>query len=196
MKSTWPLITTAAFAAILLAGCSAWDSATEEESRSSQAGSANASDDVDQAASNEDAGVADVDLGQVFVEQEYQLPGTKDHTKFGVHSLVVDGDTMKLTVVMTPDFSSRSASETVSLFDMTGSSSPSPVLIDRENLKEYSVIRDGPTSWAADAVYTKVTNGEPAVWWGVYAAPEDDIDTVDIRVMDGMPEFTKVPIQR
>ena len=196
MKKTWPLITTAAFAAALLAGCSAGDSTAEDAAGSSQPASASASDDVDQAASNADAGVADVDLSKVFVEQEYELPGTKNKTNFGVHSLVVDGETMKLTLVMTPDFSSKSASDTISLFHMTGSSSPAPVLLDRENLKDYSVIRDGPHSWAADAVYTKTVNGEPAVWWGVFAAPEDDIDAVDIRVLDGMPEFTNVPIQR
>ncbi len=202
MKKTWPLITTATFTAILLAGCSSGDSTPENGDASSQAGTASAStstgapDEADSAEAKSKAGVASVDLSKVFVEQEFQLPGTKDETKFGIHSLVVDGDTMKLKIVMTPDFSSITDSETVSLFKMTGESGTQPLLIDRENLKEYSVIRDGPKQWTADRVFTESSNGEPAVWWGVYAAPEDDIDSVDIRVLDGMPEFTNVPIER
>lgn len=30
----------------------------------------------------------------------------------------------------------------------------------------------------------------------MYAAPEDEIDTVDLRLFGDLPEFTNVPIER
>lgn len=34
------------------------------------------------------------------------------------------------------------------------------------------------------------------LWFGGYAAPEDEIDSIDLRVIDELPEFTDVPITR
>lgn len=206
MKKTWPLVTTAAFAAMMLAGCSAGDPkpesdgdsssvATEGTGSSAPSTASSSGDDGQDVAKDSGVGIATMDTTKVLAEQEYQLPGTKDKTTFGIQSLVVEGDTMKLTMVMTPDFSSVSDSKTISLFDMAGEGG-NPLLIDRENLKEYSVIRQSHRKWTAERVYTRTVNGEPALWWGKYAAPEDDIDAVDIRVLDGMPEFTNVPIER
>ena len=85
----------------------------------------------------------------------------------------------------------------VSVYDIVGHAGRfAPTLVDRDNLKEYDIVGGAPTEWSSDTVYTKVTNGDPMVWWGVYAAPQDDIDTVDIRVLDELPEFTDVPITR
>jgi hypothetical protein len=143
------------------------------------------------------AGVADVDPADVLAEQTYTVPGSEDAATIGVHSLVVDGDVMTLRLVFTPDFSSVSDSDAVSVYDIVGHAGRfAPMLVDREHLKEYDIVGGAPTEWTSDTVYTEVTNGEPMVWWGVYAAPEDDIDTVDIRVLDELPEFTDVPITR
>lgn len=205
MKRTWPLITTVALAAILLAGCSAGDSTPKSDGSAQQAsiaetttaGDATASGQpAEQAQGESGAGVDTVDTSKVLAEQVHTIPGTQDKTTFGVLSLKVKGKTMVLKMAMTPDFQSMSQSDAVSVYKMAGEDTLSPTLLDREHLKEYSIPRDGAKEWATDVVYTKTTNGEPAVWWGVYAAPEDDIKAVDIRVLDGMPEFTNVPIQR
>lgn len=186
MKSTWPLIATTALAATLLAGCSAGDSKPEGAGASSQSAPVNAS--AGDAAKGESL--------QVLGKQQFELPGTNDKVTVGVHSLVADGDTMKLTLVLTPDFASVEESETVSIFKITDPWYLSPRLIDRENHKEYSIVSDSSNKrWQVDTM-SKTTNGEPIIWWGIYAAPEDDIDTVDLRVLGGMADFTQVPIRR
>lgn len=199
MNRTWPLITTVALAATLLAGCSAGDS-TAKSAGSSQQASIAASDSTgsgqpaEKAPGDSGAGVDAVDTSKVLAEQVYRIPGSQDKTKFGVLSLKVEGQTMVLKMAMTPDFASISQSETVNLFEMAGEHTMWPRLEDRGNLKEYSIIDSH--RWAADVTSITAANGKPAIWWGVYAAPEDDIKAVDIRVLDGMPEFTNVPIQR
>lgn len=202
MKSAWPTLTAAVLAAALLTGCSS-PAPTEDTPASSSADAANGSGGAANGSAagtqpDSGVGVASADAGTVLAEQDYTLPGTEDTVTIGVHSLVVDGKTMTLKLVMTPDFSSVSDNETVSIYDMKGSGAGyfNPQLVDRKNLKEYAVVRDGPTQWASNSVDTETTNGEPVIWWGVYAAPEDDIDTFDLRVLPGVPEFTNVPITR
>jgi len=169
------------------AGASAASASKGEDSKLEQSGSSRVSS----------AGVADVDPADVLAEQGYTVPGSEDTATIGVHSLVVDGDVMTLRLVLTPEFSSVSDTAAVSIYDIVGHAGRfAPTLVDRENLKEYDIVGGSPTEWSSDTVYTKVTNGDPVVWWGVYAAPEDDIDTVDVRVLDELPEFTDVPITR
>ncbi|MGP5163648.1 hypothetical protein ACTXK2_05890 [Arthrobacter rhombi] len=107
-----------------------------------------------------------MDTTKVLAEQEYQLPGTKDKTTFGVQSLKVEGETMKLTLVMTPDFSSVSDSETLRMYKLTGDDAFEPLLIDRDHLKEYSVMSESSKKWAVDHLKTKTTTGEPVIWGG------------------------------
>ncbi|MGP5316290.1 hypothetical protein [Arthrobacter rhombi] len=196
MKSTWPLFVTVALAATLLSGCSAGDSEPKSDAPSPAATASASSDDGGNVAEDSGVGVAEMDTTKVLAEQEYQLPGTKDKTTFGVQSLKVEGETMKLTLVMTPDFSSVSDSETLRMYKLTGDDAFEPLLIDRDHLKEYSVISESSKKWTVDHLKTKTTNGEPVIWWGMYAAPEDEIDTVDLRLFGDLPEFTNVPIER
>lgn len=186
MESTWPLIVTAVLAATLLAGCSAGDPQPESAGASSPPGAVDAS--AGDAAKGESH--------EVLAKQQFEFPGTSDKVTVGVQSLVADGDTMKLTLVLTPDFSSIGEAEPVSIFKITDPWYLSPRLIDRENHKEYSVVSGSSSKRLQVDTMSKTTNGEPIIWWGIYAAPEDDIDTVDLRVLDGMPDFTQVPIRR
>ena len=103
---------------------------------------------------------------------------------------------MTLNLFFTPEFSDHPKDEPISVFDMVGSAF-GPSLVDRENLKEYTILsKNITTDWAADQIHTEATNGEPVLWWGGFAAPKDDIDTIDVRVLDELPEFTDVPITR
>lgn len=140
--------------------------------------------------------VVSVDTGTVIAEQEFKVPGSKDTVNVGVQSLIVEGKTMKLQLVITPNFSSISDSAKTSIYHAFGQTSIRPKLIDRENLKEYSLISDTGQPWSTYAVNADTTNHEPVIWWGMYAAPEDENATFDLRVIDTMEEFVDVPVTR
>lgn len=160
-----------------------------------------ASTEEDQSEPGQDAvagaGVQDFDPADVIVSQQVALTrNPEDGATIGVHSLEVDGPVMTLRLFVTPEFSSVSASDTVSLFNVWESNGPRPVLVDRANLKEYSPIREHIHEWTSDSVHTQAQNGSPMLAWMVYAAPEDDIESIDIRLNDSWPEFTDIPITR
>lgn len=79
---------------------------------------------------------------------------------------------------------------------MFENSPPRTTLDDRANLKEYSVISDVGLTWAADSIRTSTANHESIIWCGLYAAPEDGNNRLDIRVIDSMAEVTDVPETR
>lgn len=198
------LIVPVVAAATLLAGCAIFDDepAEDGESGDEQGDEPKASPGASKTANGGQAGssvgVADVDPDDVLAEQTFTLPGTDDEVDVGVISLQVDDETMTLQLSYTPEFSSASSNDTISVWDMRGAGDGGgkPTFIDRENLKEYSLIEDGPDKWQADEVHTETTNGEPVVWWGVYPAPEDEVDTFDLRILPNVPEFTDVPVQQ
>jgi hypothetical protein len=118
----------------------------------------------------------------------------------GIQSLTVEDETMVLRLVITPDFASASDDEPVTLGDAMDVGAEffgvSLRLIDRENLKEYSVIHDNADWWASASGEVEAVNGEPMYAFAVFAAPEDDIDAIDVRLSEQWPEFTDVPIER
>lgn len=155
------------------------------------------SDEETAPVSTSGAGVATVSTDS-FVEQTVPVDGSEtDTVTVGVQSLVVTGEIMTLTLVYTPSFGSREPDERIGFYDvLSPDTAQRPMLLDRESFKEYSVIKDGGESWTTDLFDLEVTNGEPVVFWAVYAAPQDDVDTMDIRVSSAWPEFTGVPIAR
>ncbi|MDO5743124.1 MAG: hypothetical protein Q4P23_01540 [Micrococcaceae bacterium] len=179
----------------LLTGCSASNDESAP-SPSVDAGATAGATGHDAPAAGTPPRVVSVDTSTVIAEQEYSIPGTKDKVSIGVQSLSVDGKTMTLQLVLTPEFSSVSDSEAISIYTATGSTRFNPKLIDRENLKEYSLISDTGQDWATNRATTKTTNHEPVIWWGVYAAPEDDNEAFELRVLDDMAEFDDVPVTR
>jgi hypothetical protein len=179
-------------AGLLLVGCS------DDGSEPAQDGDETVSTQA-QEGDDSGAGVEDREA-EPIVEQTVALPGSPDDkAAVGVQSLTVEGKTMVLRLVVTPDFASVSDSDTVSLGDAMDVGAQffgvSLRLLDRENLKEYSVIH-GNTDWWASAAQISARNGEPMYAFAVFAAPEDDIDTVDVRLNEQWPEFTDVPITR
>ncbi len=143
------------------------------------------------------AGIEDIDVEDVLVEQTVSLPeNPDDKVSLGLHSLTVEGDVMVLRVVLTPQFASQSNDAAVSLYATLGGRSFRPRLIDGLNLKEYSPIGGPATPWVADSVEVRAVNGSPMLAWGYFAAPEDAIETIDVRVNDVWPVFTDVPISR
>ena len=200
MKRSLVLCTAGIFALTLLTGCSSSSDETAADASSANAPSSNAPTASDEARSSTDASTASqapVDTSTVIATNEFTVPGHKDDkVTVGIQSLKVEGKTMTLQYVLTPDFSSVSDSESISIYDMFSNNSPHTTLVDRENLKEYRVISDTGRTWASDSVLTSTINHEPVIWWGVYAAPEDGNESFDIRVIDSMPEFNDVPVTR
>lgn len=148
----------------------------------------------------EDSASVDADLDDVLVEQTVAQPGNPDDlTTVGVRSLRVDGDVMVLELAVTPDFASVSDTTTVSLYDIWRSVAGyfAPTLLDREHLKRYSPLRGGPgQSFTSDSTYVSSINGEPMRAFAVFAAPEDDIDAIDVVLADAWPPFRDVPVER
>ena len=170
---------------------------------SDEAASDTAADDDDTATDDEavtddpgDAGNTSVRGPQEAVETlTYDVPNDNLQVTVGLHDLQVQGEVMRLDLSFTPE-GGRSSS--YSLWDLAGNSRVLPLLNDRENLKQYSVLRGGPTDWSSetDASGTKIESGQTLMYYAYYAAPEDDIDTINISVIDGLVEFADVEIQR
>lgn len=172
-----------------LAGCT---SSPSDDSGSKDSGSKGSGDK-----GSSQAGVENVDLDKTIVEQDVKVPGSSEDTAtIGILSLKVEGKTQRLQMAVTPHFKSVDDDESVNIYDVWGTQSFSPQLVDADNLKVYSPIRDGAEKWTSDAVYTTTKNEEPMLAWAVYAAPEDDLDSFDIRLYDTWPDFTDVPITK
>lgn len=181
--------------AVLLTGCTDGGDDDGGTSSAAEAGSSTRSGGGGTQESGSDARVEDVNLGSPIVEQTVALPERpEDEVTLGVLDLTVRGKVMVLRMAVTPKFSSESSSESISLNDALGEGYFTPTLLDEENLKEYHLIEQfGPTGWKSDE-NTSAVNGTPILAWAYFAAPEDDIDAVDLRVRDGFPAFLDVPI--
>lgn len=186
--------------AVALAGCSLTSSDGDEKADSSEKTSSTTQQDYSKNLQNDDTDSADAGVaeeGDVVAKQDVKVPGSSgDTATIGVQALKVNEKVQVLRLIITPHFDSESDSETISVYDVWGSGgSFNPRLVDMTHLKVYSPIRDGVKRWTTDAVDTKTTNGKPVVVWAVFAAPEDDVDSFDVRLQDSWPQFTDVPVK-
>lgn len=113
-----------------------------------------------------------------------------------VYPLEVEEDVMRLRLAFTPDLDSESSIRTDQMFDTVGPGNLMlPTLNDRQNLKEYSILgASGMTNSGWSTGGQEVGDGDTAYYWAYYSAPEDDIDSINIAVTKGMPEFDDVSI--
>ena len=184
--------------AAALAGCGVLSGSDPEASASSSTASdqdaTSAPDDADDQSSS-GVGVEQFDPEDVLVEQTVPLAGNpQDTVTIGVQSLVVDGPIMTLRLVVTPNFASVPDDEEVSLFNAWEQSSFRPTLLDRENLTEYSVVSTDGRRWSSDEVETSGLNETPFAVYATFPAPQDDVDTLELRVREVWPAFTDVPV--
>ena len=137
------------------------------------------------------------DASDVLAKQTVRMPeNPEDTVEFGLQSLVVEGSIATLQLVVTPRFKSESADEMISLFDIYGPNVLPLYLLDRKNLKRYDIVRSGPKVFASNSVGTRTVNGTPMAAYAVFAAPQDEIATIDVFMADYWPEFKNVPVQR
>lgn len=134
------------------------------------------------------------DPENVVADATFTVPGTeKDEVRFGVESITVSGRTMELRLVMTPEFDDGGGA--ASVYDALAADTQI-TLIDRENLKEYSVLRDdsGGVSFESDVVHTEALPGQSVGFQAIFAAPEDKITSIDVQLANSWPAFKDVPL--
>ena len=182
------------------------DSPAPEEPEESEAAQPAASDgggDESQTGTDGASGGAPevIDPADAVDTISYTLPTDEiDGTMtVGLHHLIQRGQTVELLLTYTPEFRE---SGTFSLWELHGDnhSNVPPALFDRENLKRYDILRDGGTwdsaeIWNSKQAEHKLASGDTQAYWATFAAPEDDIDTINIAI-PGAPEFEDVPIEQ
>lgn len=178
----------ASISALALTGCT---SATSDAGKDGQNSDSKGSAGSDASG----AGVAETNFDDVIVKQDIKVKGSEENTAtIGVLSLKVEGKVQTLRLAVTPHFDSADDDEQINIYEVWNERSFSPQLVDKDNLKVYSPIKNSSQKWTSNSFYTQTKNETPMEVWVVYAAPEDDIDTVDIRLADEWPLFTDVPI--
>jgi len=183
-------VLTAVTVAALATGCSSAASSTDAAQTSGVSSTATPSSTVSPTG---------LEAGSIpVIAEQRDLPvGTdgQDTVTVGIKSLSTsaDGKTMVLWLVFTPQFGSLEADDTVSLFNLNDPMYMLPVLLDRQNLKRYTVVSQDST-WYTSASDTAATNGRSFEAWFLFSAPQDDVSTLELKVTDQWPSFLDVPV--
>ena len=142
----------------------------------------------------------------------YAMTGpTEGEMTMALHGVEVGEEGMLITVTFTPEY--EQDGEPAHFIEAMHNPSRAniatylmPVVSDRENLKAYYVPVEVPeragggwgtrsdNAWASD-VDVHVHSGDTLTMWAYVPTPEDDIDTVDVSVVPGAPEFRDVEIE-
>jgi hypothetical protein len=164
-----------------------------------------ASGDTSEAASAHTSGTstaaaADTSRPVIAEQKSLTVPGRpQDKVDVGLEQIKVDpgGRTMTLRLVFTPHFTTKGPQETVTQYDLHPGWFMLPTLLDREHLKEYSVLSgSGAIRWYESASGTGAQNGHPFESWFSFAAPQDPVTSLEVSVLDSWPPFTDVAVQR
>lgn len=166
-------------------------------------------DDVPAAGSGEDT---TPDPDEALQSVTYAMTGpTQGEMTMALHGVEVGEEGMLITVTFTPEYE-QGGEPAHFIEDMHNPSRANiaaylmPVVSDRENLKAYYVPVEVPeragggwgtrsdNAWASD-VDVHVHSGDTLTMWAYVPTPEDDIDTVDVSVVPGAPEFRDVEIE-
>jgi hypothetical protein len=96
---------------------------------------------------------------------------------FTVHSKTSDGDSW--------------------IYDYLGGTGWEPYAIDTENLNKHGVLKDkdGTNEAKTDDQGQKFRPGQTMAAHAVFAAPPEDVKTMDVMLVDGAPLATEVPIR-
>jgi len=122
------------------------------------------------------------------------LADSRGTVDVAVRSLTLDpnGTTMTLRVDFTPHLTDGDGSMTLSMIN--DGWFVLPVLLDRRNLKRYSVVEgEGAQDWLTNKD-ARTRDGEPLASWFVFAAPEDDVDELALTIDEWGFEAPRVPV--
>lgn len=119
------------------------------------------------------------------------VEGDPDATvEIALHSLKRSGK------VVTGTFSFQVKSKTTdrdSLFRFLGSTTWWPYLVDTTNLRKHGVLSGGGARASTDEL-VRFAPGQTVYAYAMFAAPPDDITTVDVQLFSGLPTATGIPI--
>lgn len=178
---------------MLLSGCSGGDN---ETAANDSTGSTAAAKEKKGGGVDSSIKVDKLDPNDVLAKQTVSIPDNpQDTVDFGLQSLTVEGSIATLRLVVTPRFKSKSADDAISLYDIYRPNVLPFYLLDRKNLKRYDIVRSGPKLFASDSS-TETVNGTPMATYAVFAAPQDEVPTIDVFMADYWPEFKNVPVKR
>lgn len=117
-----------------------------------------------------------------------------------LHSLKRDGNTVVAVFSFTPTVEGGSE-ETQPLYWALGNSGPwEPALIDTKNLNRHGPLamdnEDAPRDYMrSDALKVELADGQTTYAYAVFAAPPEDVTSMDVIMGDGMPALKDVPLQ-
>lgn len=173
---------------------------SEEDPAVSESPEAEGEENSDEDEASEEGAEAEASTGSLDPEDAvetitYDLPSDSSTSlEVGFHELRVIDDVMILELSFTPEYSG--ITHTLDAVLSTTSSPIVPELNDRQNLKSYSVVSSDNDRWhSRDTTFrTLVESGQTLPYWGYFAAPEDDIDTISVSVIPGAVEFEDMEI--
>lgn len=132
--------------------------------------------------------------GTVF-DATFPVPGNTDAAvRVEVEPLVVQGKTMELRVWFSPDDDSLADGETENIYGMTGEGDLHPALNDLEHLTQYFVLSETGQHWATDTVSAEAGAGEPVLYQAWFAAPTEQVESLDLSLVASWAPFENVPV--
>jgi hypothetical protein len=191
MRATTRLTALVLAGALTLAGCTSDEDPTETSTTAGSAAPADGDAAASDGESTETIGVDFPDPDDVVADATFTTPGTDDEARIGIESIVVDGSTMELRLVVTP--LGGGPDETTSVYDVFDGT-VNIKLYDRENLKEYSVLMNTGRRYTSNAVDAAALPGESVGYQEFFSAPQDDITHVDVVLHSAWPAFEDVPL--
>ena len=200
-------------AVLSLNACALTDGGDEEvEQTSSEETGAEAAAEEDDAPAAGPTEDTTPDPDEALQTATYAMTGPiEGEMTMALHGVEVGEEGMLITVTFTPEYE-QDGEPAHFIEDMHNPSRANiatylmPVVSDRENLKAYYVPVEVPeragggwgtrsdNAWASD-VDVHVHSGDTLTMWAYVPTPEDDIDTVDVSVVPGAPEFRDVEIE-
>ncbi len=180
---------------------------TEEQSEAEEEGEPEEEGEAETPESGADSTLHHEDAADTITYPISTQSGMEGEISMGLHSLEVTDQGMLLTMTFVPDYDDSEGPARFHDELHTARNIDShllPVVNDRANLKAYYVPNeagDQLSGWApgnreawTSELNIRPRSGETVAFWAYYPVPEDDIDTVDIAVMDGVQDFREVEI--
>jgi hypothetical protein len=198
------VVTTVVACAAVLSACSPDDDTTDESSpQAAPAPSAAAPDAATEAASQpaptpaappSEPVTAGSEPGEALATASVPIDFVDGgELQMAVTALDVTGELMRVAITFTASLPATSEPVAVGAVLTANENAPaagiSPEVIDPVNLKAYELVAGGiPNGTAVDLV-----DGSPRTIVCYYAAPQDDVETLDIVVASQAPTLTDIP---
>lgn len=126
---------------------------------------------------------------------EFTAHGTNGYggqVRVAVQSLTVEGLTMELRIALTPLGGDPEEDEgDISIYRMVD---PFPVLSDVEHLTQYKMLGLPSSRWETDNLGTTTVVDEPLLYQVWFAAPKDEVATLDLVISPEWPTILDVPV--